>query len=145
MLGHCHPGGIGQLAGCHRLGDTADLGDRGLDIVDGASLDHPVELVGGAGVLTSGHRDPGFAAQAGNPGKVLGRENRLLQPHQIRPFEIVGPTEHLLRRPVAVDVIGQRDVRPDGGAAGQNMRQVDLVQLDGLIAFVDRARGDLAD
>src|SRR5438876_205218 len=138
---HRHPERCGERGDPAQLAHAADLGHAGLRVVDGPGLEGAAEVPDGPVVLAGRGGDAAPVPHLREPGHVLGREHRLLQPAQAERRQ---PSRHLDRLddpPRTVRV--EHDPRAGTGdvARGLHLRHGDLVQLDVAIAALERLLG----
>ena len=115
-----HPARVAQRVDSQQLGDPGAAGDVGLEHVDGAGVEHALEVRQVVAVLAGGDRHPGgrTVAEHPQPLEVVGG-HRLLEPADGGvAAEALGELERLLARVRAVGVDEQLRLGPDRLARG---------------------------
>ena len=123
------------------LRDAADLRHARLRVVDRAGLGGAPKLPHRAVVLAGGGGDPAPAAHLGQPGQVLRRPHRLLQPVQIERRQPLRHLDRFPHRPRTVGVHHDRHAGPGHVTRGLHLGHGDLVELDVAIAAAERLLG----
>src|SRR5262249_39886861 len=101
-------------------------------------IDHGFEVEQAASVLAGGDAVAARAPHHGKTGVVLRRPNRLLQPVEAKVGELAVVAQRLLHGPGAVGVEHHDGLLTGRLAGSSDLRYRRLVQLDVLVAALDR-------
>ncbi|MEZ5660973.1 MAG: hypothetical protein R3E83_21410 [Burkholderiaceae bacterium] len=142
MRHHGRASGLCHVADSEEFADPAHLDHAGLHEAD--LTDRTRKALAQAGILAAGHGHAEITLQRGQGDRVIGWEDRLLDPVQTHVTH-GRRTTRLFQRPVAIDV-GDQMIDARGHTRTHRDRIVfDLVQLDAAIALGDRTGRELGD
>src|SRR4030095_2348478 len=114
-----------------------NLGDARLCVCNRSHLEHALE-VRGCRVFTRGDCKSARGAHTSESDMILWWPYRLFEPHGVECLELVCHRDRLVHRPRTVGIYGDRDVGPGNVARCLDRWDVDLMQLEGAIAALER-------